>query len=55
MNESAYTLFMQGFKRGIWLSVAAPVAVVAAVVQTLITLGFTDDSPFATPSKKSQS
>jgi len=55
MNESAFTLFMQGFKRGIWLYFAAPVAVIAAVVRTLIALGFTDESPFDAPSKKPHS
>ena len=54
MNESAFTLVLQGFKRGIWLSVALPVGIVAAVVRTVVTLCF-DDGPFATPTKKPHS
>ena len=53
MNESAFELFMQGFKRGLWLSVALPVRIVAAVVRTAVTLCY-DEGPFAPPSKKSQ-
>ncbi|HEU4624012.1 MAG TPA: hypothetical protein VFS52_04575 [Steroidobacteraceae bacterium] len=53
MNESAFALFMQGFKRGLWLAVAFPVGVVAAVVRTAVTLCY-DEGPFAPPTKKSQ-
>ncbi len=52
MNESAITLFLQGFKRSIWLSIALPVAVVAAVVRTIVTLCFADDGPLETSTKK---
>lgn len=53
MNESAFDLFMQGFKRGLWLYVALPVRIVTAVVQTAVTLCY-DEGPFATPTKKPQ-
>jgi hypothetical protein len=53
MNESAFALFMQGFKRSIWLSFAAPVAVVEAIVRTLITLS-TAAGPFDASAKKPQ-
>jgi hypothetical protein len=59
MNESALTLFLQGFKRSIWLSIALPVAlvvaIVAAVVRTVVALCFQDDDPFETPTKKPHS
>jgi len=45
--------FCEGFKRGIWRWFALPVAVVAAVVSTVLTLGFEDDEPLATSTKKS--
>jgi hypothetical protein len=51
MNESAFELFMQGFKRGLWLSVALPVRIVAAVVRTAVTLCY-EEGPFAPPTKK---
>ena len=54
MNESALTLFLYGFKRAIWLSVALPVGIVTAVVRTVVAL-CSDEGPFERPTKKSHS
>jgi hypothetical protein len=53
MNESAFELLMQGVKRGLWLAVALPVRIVAAVVRAAATLCY-EEGPFATQTKKSQ-
>ena len=55
MNESFVVGFRQGFKRGIWLFFALPVAVVVAVVRTVVALCFQDGDPFEAPTKKPHS
>jgi hypothetical protein len=46
--------FRHGFKRGIWRWFALPVAVGAAVVRTVVTLGFEDEDPGEAPTRKPQ-
>lgn len=53
MNEFV-TGFGEGFKRGIWRWFALPVAVIAAVVSTVFSLGFEEDDHVATPIKKAR-